>query len=101
LIRRRFASLPAIRLPVEVTPEVTPEVRLVRVLTGEMTWQALQDAVGLKDDEPFRKAYLLPALEAGLIEMTRPDRPTSRLQKSRLTDAGRKVLAAAIERRQR
>jgi hypothetical protein len=26
--------------------------------------------LGLKDDEHFRKKYLLPALEAGFIEMT-------------------------------
>jgi hypothetical protein len=53
----------------EVTQEVTPEVRLLSILAGEMTRQQLKEALGLKDDEHFRKAYLLPALEAGLIEM--------------------------------
>ncbi|MEP7271607.1 MAG: Fic family protein, partial [Acidobacteriota bacterium] len=65
----------------QVTPEVTPEVRLVTVMSGEQTRQALQIALGLKDDEHFRKAYLLPALANGLIEMTIPDKPNSRLQK--------------------
>lgn len=47
------------------TPEVTPEVRLLSVLAGEMTRQQLKGGLGLKDDEHFRKAYLLPALESG------------------------------------
>ena len=54
-----------------------------------MTRQQLQQAIGLKDDEHFRKAYLLPAIEAGLIEMTIPDKPQSSRQKYRLTEVGR------------
>ena len=75
----------------EVTPEVTPEVRLLRVMTTDMNRQALQAALNLKDDDHFRQTYLLPALKHGLIEMTIPGKPTSRLQKYRLTDAGRKL----------
>ena len=44
------------------TPEVTPEARLAGVLVGEMRRQQLQQALGLKDDDHFRKAYLQPAL---------------------------------------
>lgn len=77
----------------EVTQEVTPEVRLLSVLTSEMTRQQLKEALGLKDDEHFRKAYLLLALEAGLIEMTIPDKPRSSKQKYRLTEKGRHVMA--------
>lgn len=76
----------------EVAPEVTPEVRLISVLAGEMTRQQLKEALGLKDDEHFRKSYLLPALEAGLIEMTIPDKPRSSKQKYRLTDKGRQMM---------
>ncbi|BDD89272.1 hypothetical protein DPPLL_36370 [Desulfofustis limnaeus] len=75
------------------TPEVTPEVRLLSVLTSEMTRLQIKEALGLKDDEHFRKAYLLPALEAGLVEMTIPDKPRSSKQKYRLTDKGRQVMA--------
>lgn len=77
----------------EVTQEVTPEVRLLSVLAGEMTRLQLKEALGLKDDEHFRKTYLLPALVAGLIEMTIPDKPRSSKQKYRLTDKGRQVMA--------
>ncbi len=76
----------------QVAPEVTPEVRLLTVLQGEMTRQDLQRATGLKDEEHFRKAYLSPALKAGLIEYTIPDKPNSRLQKYRLTEKGRQAL---------
>jgi hypothetical protein len=79
---------PSLRATPEVTPEVAPEVRLVQVLVGEMTRQQLQRALGLKDDEHFRRAYLQPALEQGLIEMTIPDKPRSGKQKYRLTAAG-------------
>jgi len=77
----------------EVTPEATPEVRLLAALTVEMTRQQLKEALGLKDDEHFRKAYLLPALNAGLIEMTIPDKPRSSKQKYRLTHKGRQMIA--------
>lgn len=40
----------------------------------------------------LRDNYLHPALHAGLVEMTIPDKPKSRLQEYRLTPAGRAVL---------
>ena len=79
----------------EVTTEVTTEVRLLRLVTTHRTRQALQAGLGLKNDEHFRKTYLLPALERGLIAMTIPDKPTSRLQKYRITEAGRTLLRGA------
>jgi ATP-dependent DNA helicase RecG len=87
-------------LPPEVTPEVTPEVRLLQAMatTPNLPRRALQQALGLSDDEHFRKTYLLPALANGLIEMTLPDKPTSRLQQYRLTDTGRARLKAQSNR---
>ena len=76
----------------EVTPEAAPEVRLLRAVSGEMTRQRLQEVLDLKDDEHFRKSYLLPALQAGLIEMTIPDKPRSSKQRYRLTPAGSEYL---------
>jgi ATP-dependent DNA helicase RecG len=54
-----------------------------------MSRKALQDALGLKSDANFRILYLVPALDAGLIEMTIPDKPKSSRQQYRLSAAGR------------
>ncbi len=51
--------------------------------------EALQSALSLSDRKSFHERYLKPALADGLIEMTIPDKPNSRLQKYRLTDKGR------------
>ena len=76
----------------EVTEEVTGEVRLLRAMAGEMTRQQIQESLGLRHEDHFRKAFLLPALQAGLIEMTVPDKPRSRNQRYRLTPEGREFL---------
>ena len=76
-----------------VTGQVTPQVaQLLRVFTGEHARQELQALLGLADREHFRKTYLLPALAAGQIEPTLPDKPNSRLQQYRLTNKGRSTL---------
>ena len=78
----------------EVTTEVTMEVRAVlNVLTGTMSRQELQEKLGLKNAEHFRKQYLVPALEGGFVAMTVPDKSRSRMQRYRLTDLGRRALA--------
>ena len=89
---------PEISTTPEVTGEVTGEVnddmiRLLMLMEGEMTRRELQAKIGLKHDEHFRETYIKPALNAGFIAMTVPDKPQSRLQKYRLTDLGKQVLA--------
>ena len=74
----------------EVAGEVAAVVRLLRAMSGDVTRQHLQEALGLKHEDHFRNAYLQPALRAGLIEMTIPDKPRSRSQRYRLTPAGRR-----------
>ena len=76
----------------QVTGQVAPEVRLLRVLSGEMTRQDIQEALGLKHRDHFNQVYLIPALEAGLVEMTIPDKPRSSKQRYRLTPAGGEYL---------
>ena len=78
----------------QVTDQVTEDVaRLLRVAAqGEHPRSSLQAALGLKHTPHFRQAYLLPALAAGYLEMTRPDQPNSRLQGYRLTAKGRQWL---------
>jgi hypothetical protein len=73
----------------QVTGQVTDQVaRLLQVLRGDMTRPQLQTAIGLQGLANFRGLYLVPALKHGLVEMTIPDKPNSRLQKYRLTDKG-------------
>ena len=62
--------------------------QLVIALTGELSRAELQDALRLDHRPYFITAYLRPALEAGLIEMTLPDKPTSQNQRYRRTAAG-------------
>ena len=83
----------------EVTGEVTGEVRkLVSVCRDAMTRKKLQESLLLRGEENFRKLYLVPALEAGYIEMTIPDKPNSRLQKYRLTAQGKALLAMIAQK---
>lgn len=78
----------------QVSPQVTPQVgELLAAIQGEMGREALQSVLGLSDRKSFRERYLKPALVDGLVEMTIPDKPNSRLQKYRLTDKGRQWLA--------
>ena len=77
----------------EVTPEVTPEVvRVVLALQEELSRTGLQQALDLKDEKHFRKAYLLPALASGLVDMTRPETPRSSKQRYRRTRLGQRWL---------
>ena len=46
-----------------------------------MSLTELMKKVGLKSRDTFRKNYIVPALEAGLIGMTEPDKPKSKNQK--------------------
>ncbi|MFH1664848.1 MAG: Fic family protein [Candidatus Omnitrophota bacterium] len=79
------------RVTTEVPTEVTTEVnKLLNIISGERSREALKYLLGLKNDEHFRKAYLIPAIKAGIVEMTIPDKPRSSKQKYRLTGKGMK-----------
>lgn len=78
-----------------VAPHVTPQVKaLLLVIFDEMSRVDLMQALNLKDRSYFRKAYLNPALELGLVEMTQPDSPRSPSQTYQLTSLGRQALAS-------
>ena len=79
----------------EVTMEVTIEVAaLLNVIDGNMSRQELQTAMNLKNADHFRKAYIVPAIAAGVLEMTLPEHPNSRMQRYRLTNKGLQGLTA-------
>ena len=56
---------------------------------GPKTATALMADLGLSHRPTFRTNYIRPALCAGLVEMTRPESPTAKNQKYRLTARGR------------
>jgi ATP-dependent DNA helicase RecG len=87
----------AARLAPDATPQVprkypasTPQVlaMLTAASTGEKSREELQTAAGVRDREHFRKEYLNVLLEAGLLELTIPDKPRSSRQRYRPTSAG-------------
>lgn len=49
----------------------------------------LMAELGLSHRPTFRKNYLRPAMEAGLVEMTRPESPTAKNQKYRRARRGK------------
>ena len=63
--------------------------RLLKAMEGDNSRQEFQKKLKLKNADHFRKAYLLTAMDAGLVDMTLSDKPKSRLQKYRLTEKGR------------
>ncbi len=73
----------------QATPQVTPQVeQLLKSLEMEMSRIEIQEKLGLSDRNNFRKNYLNPAFETGLIEYTIPEKPKSSNQKYRLTGKG-------------
>lgn len=76
-----------------ITPAVTTEViKFLMTIQGEMMRSELQDKLALKNEEHFRKAYLVKSMSLGFVEITLPNKPNSRLQKYRLTPQGKAYL---------
>ena len=87
--KKQDAPQDTIHETIHETIHVTEHVeRLISILTGEMNRPQLQDILGISNRSHFVAAYLGPALKAGLIEMTLPDKPKSRNQRYRRTAAG-------------
>ena len=67
---------------------------LLKVLEGVLYREEIQDKLNLKNRDYFRKNYLVPAIEQGLVALTLPDKPTSKHQKYYLTEKGKDILAS-------
>ena len=65
-------------------PDNDPVQKLLSVMgTGYLSSAQIMAKVGLSHKPTFRKNYLLPALQQGLIKMSHPDTPNSPKQKYR------------------
>lgn len=71
----------------QVTVQVTEQVKKLLMCLGNQVYSTkeLMDLLGLKHRPTFRNNYLLPAIEMGLVEMTIPESPNSRMQKYKRT----------------
>jgi ATP-dependent DNA helicase RecG len=72
------------------TTQVTGQV--LRFCQTPRKASEIRELLNLKHRETFTANYLRPLLEAGLLESTVPDKPRSRMQKYRLTPAGKEML---------
>ena len=87
--RKYPASTP--QVPRKYPASALQVAQMLRESEKELTRSELQQALKMKDAEHFRLEYLQSALKSNLIEMTIPDKPTSKKQKYRLTELGRSV----------
>ena len=75
-----------------VTAQVTAEV--VMFCQTPRSAREIMAHIGLSHWKTFQSNYLKPLLEEGAMERTIPNKPKSRLQKYRLTEAARTWLTA-------
>jgi ATP-dependent DNA helicase RecG len=84
------------RVRVSATPQVEAIIEAARQTVSA---EALQAAAGLKDRVHFLRSYLRPLLENGWLERTIPDKPRSRMQRYRTTEAGLAALKDKVGHR--
>lgn len=67
-------------------PLSTPQVKLLTEKMGDsyMTMKEIAELCGIKDLKYFRESYIIPALEAGVLERLYPNQPKHPKQKYKL-----------------
>ena len=85
LLRAILDTLVLIEKDQKPAPAVPPKLQLLLDKLGNETLPAaeIMRRMGLRNRSAFVNGYLHPALEQGLIEMTLPDKPSSKNQKYR------------------
>ena len=73
------------------------QVEILRKCLTESLIGQLMALAGRSNRTKFRDQVLKPMLTSGWVEMTIPDKPTSRLQKYRLTEKGKRLLKSLQE----
>jgi len=86
--------------PTQSQTQLTDPVNQIMqaLINGPLSAGELRNRLNLKHRPTFRSNYLHPTLEAGYIEMTIPDKPSSRLQKYRLTEKGKQARQTVTKR---
>ena len=86
-----------------VTDPVTDPVEALVIVVGRRSMgpSEIRIALGLKHRPTFRTNYLRPALDRGLLEMSLPEKPNSRLQQYLLTEDGKAMLDDINNRKSR
>ncbi|OGQ77970.1 MAG: transcriptional regulator [Deltaproteobacteria bacterium RIFCSPLOWO2_12_FULL_60_19] len=69
------------------------QVKILRLCRKEGTLLELMNSVGRKNRTKFREQFIKPLLDLRLLQMTIPDKPRSRMQRYRTTEAGREAIA--------
>jgi len=59
---------------------------------GGLSRKEIFSAIGMSGDTRSFNRNIVPLIDGGLIEMTVPDKPNSRLQKYRLTAKGKAAI---------
>ena len=83
-----------ITLPISVqdgtqsAPNVENIDKLIAFCTEERSFGEMLTFMDLTDRTKFRRKYIYPLLESGILEQTMPNKPNSRNQKYRLTATG-------------
>jgi ATP-dependent DNA helicase RecG len=88
------------KIIIPLTPQVTPhdtphdtqhdtrDIKILIFCQTEKSREEIQNRISVKDREYFRKFILSPLIENGFLELTIPDKPTSKNQKYKTTKKG-------------
>jgi ATP-dependent DNA helicase RecG len=71
------------------------QVEILRLCHRERPLLELMSALGRQNRTKFRNLFIRPLLESGLLQLTVPEKPRSRMQRYRLTSAGEEALKRA------
>ena len=73
-------------------PNIENLDKLIVFCTEARSFGEMLAFMGLTDRTKFRRKYIHPLLEAGILELTIPEKPNSQNQKYRLTAKGSGIL---------
>ena len=64
----------------------------MKLMQTAVSASEMRRKLGIMNASKFKKKYLDPLIELGVIKMTRPEVPNSRLQQYVLTETGKEIM---------